>query len=59
MNNARYRPMPRGNGRLHEILKRRGVEHEFELPPGDHGYSYVLKVLPESLRFVGARLATD
>ena len=51
--------LARGNRRLHEILKQRGVAHEFTLPPGDHGYEYVLKVLPESLRFVGARLAHD
>jgi len=49
--------LARGNERLHEILEQRGVAHEFSLPAGDHGYDYVLKVLPESLRFVGARLA--
>ncbi len=51
--------LARGNERLHEILERRGMAHEFSLPAGDHGYEYVLKVLPESLRFVGARLAQD
>ena len=51
--------LARGNGRLHEILEQRGVRHEFALPPGDHGYEYVLKVLPESLRFVGAQLARE
>ena len=49
--------LARGNQQLHEILEQRGVAHVFSLPAGDHGYDYVLKVLPESLRFVGARLA--
>jgi S-formylglutathione hydrolase FrmB len=46
----------RGNRQLHETLTARGVPHEFALLPGDHGYDYVLSVLPRSLRFLGARL---
>jgi len=46
----------RGNRALHEILTARGIDHEFALHPGDHGYEYVLSVLPRSLRFLGSRL---
>ncbi len=51
--------LARGNEKLHEVLEQRGLAHEFALPPGDHGYEYVLKVLPESLAFVGTRIAPD
>jgi len=46
----------RGNRALHETLSARGIDHEFALHPGDHGYEYVLSVLPRSLRFLGSRL---
>lgn len=41
-----------GNRKLHEILAARGLAHEFELPPGDHGYDYVKSVLERGLRFL-------
>ncbi len=46
-----------GNRRLHELLLGRGVAHEFELPPGDHGYDYVRGVFERGLRFLAARWA--
>lgn len=46
-----------GNTDLHERLQARGVRHEFELGPGDHGYEFVLTMLEKSLRFLGAALA--
>jgi S-formylglutathione hydrolase FrmB len=47
----------RGNTDLHKRLEARGVRHEFELGPGDHGYEFVLTMLEKSLRFLGAALA--
>lgn len=47
--------LARGNRRLHEALTARGVAHEFELPPGDHGYDYVRGVFERGLRFLAAR----
>ncbi len=44
-----------GNRKLHEILQGRGVAHEFELPPGDHGYDYVRTVFERGLRFLTSR----
>lgn len=44
-----------GNRKLHELLDRRGVAHEFELPPGDHGYDYVKSVFERGLRFLAGR----
>jgi S-formylglutathione hydrolase FrmB len=44
-----------GNRKLHEILDARGLAHEFELPPGDHGYDYVKSVFERGLRFLSAR----
>jgi S-formylglutathione hydrolase FrmB len=46
-----------GNRRLHELLRARGVAHEFELPPGDHGYDYVRTVFERGLRFLTTRWA--
>jgi len=46
-----------GNEALHRRLTDRKVEHEFALPPGDHGYEYVRSVLDRSLRFAGRALA--
>jgi S-formylglutathione hydrolase FrmB len=40
-----------GAEELHRRLEARGVAHQFELPPGDHGYDYVRSVLRTSLRF--------
>lgn len=48
-----------GNTDLHKRLEARGVRHEFELAPGDHGYEYVLTMLEKSLRFLGASLKTS
>jgi S-formylglutathione hydrolase FrmB len=42
-----------GNRALHTILVERGVAHEFELAPGDHGYEFVRSRLAKSLRFLG------
>jgi S-formylglutathione hydrolase FrmB len=46
-----------GNRKLHELLLRRGAVHEFELPPGDHGYDYVRGVFERGLRFLASRWA--
>jgi S-formylglutathione hydrolase FrmB len=46
----------KGNEELHRRLLARGVDHEFALRPGDHGYDYVRSVLGRSLRFVGGAL---
>ncbi len=40
-----------GARRLHEVLEARGVEHEFHLHPGDHGWEYARRHTPASLRF--------
>jgi S-formylglutathione hydrolase FrmB len=45
-----------GHRELHRILEERGVDHAFELPPGDHGYEFVRARLEKSLRFLGERL---
>jgi S-formylglutathione hydrolase FrmB len=45
-----------GNEALHRTLETRGVKHAFALPPGDHGYEYVLSVAEEGLRFLGDAL---
>jgi S-formylglutathione hydrolase FrmB len=45
-----------GHRELHRILDERGVAHEFELPPGDHGYEFVRARLGKSLRFLGNSL---
>ncbi|HYN05230.1 MAG TPA: alpha/beta hydrolase family protein, partial [Vicinamibacteria bacterium] len=45
-----------GNRDLHEILDERGIAHNFELPPGDHGYEFVRARLEKSLRFLGDAL---
>jgi S-formylglutathione hydrolase FrmB len=41
-----------GNQDLHRRLEARGVRHEFEILPGDHGYEYVLSVFEKGLRFL-------
>jgi len=41
-----------GNQALHQRLEARGVRHEFEILPGDHGYEYVLSVFEKGLRFL-------
>jgi S-formylglutathione hydrolase FrmB len=46
----------KGNDELHRRLLARGVDHEFALRPGDHGYDFVRSVLGRSLRFVGRAL---
>jgi putative tributyrin esterase len=45
-----------GHRELHRILDERGVAHELELPPGDHGYEFVRARLEKSLRFLGNAL---
>jgi S-formylglutathione hydrolase FrmB len=45
-----------GHRELHQILEARGVAHQFELPPGDHGYEFVRARLEKSLRFLGDAL---
>jgi S-formylglutathione hydrolase FrmB len=45
-----------GHRDLHRILEERGIAHEFELPPGDHGYEFVRARLEKSLRFLGGAL---
>jgi S-formylglutathione hydrolase FrmB len=45
-----------GHRDLHEILQERGIPHQFELAPGDHGYEFVRARLEESLRFLGRAL---
>ncbi len=48
--------LARGNQALHRALAARGIQHAFALPPGDHGYEYVLSVVENSLRFLGSAL---
>jgi len=36
---------------FHDLLKKRGISHEFHLYPGGHDASYVAEHLPESLKF--------
>jgi len=45
-----------GHRELHRILDERGIAHEFELPPGDHGYEFVRARLDKSLGFLGNAL---
>lgn len=40
-----------GARRLHEILDGRGIEHEFHLYPGTHGWDYAREHTPASLAF--------
>jgi S-formylglutathione hydrolase FrmB len=46
-----------GNRELHRRLEAVGVDHQFGLYPGDHGYEYVRSVLDKSLRFLGREFA--
>jgi len=48
--------LAKGNEALHRALEARSVRHEFALPPGDHGYEYVLSVAEAGLRFLGSAL---
>ncbi len=45
-----------GHRDLHRILEERGIPHQFELAPGDHGYEFVRARLEKSLRFLGSAL---
>jgi S-formylglutathione hydrolase FrmB len=45
-----------GHRDLHRILDERGVAHQLELPPGDHGYEFVRARLEKSLVFLGNAL---
>jgi S-formylglutathione hydrolase FrmB len=47
-----------GNGHrdLDKTLTERGIPHQFELAPGDHGYEFVRARLEKSLRFLGSAL---
>ncbi len=45
-----------GHRDLHKILEERGIPHQFELAPGDHGYEFVRARVDKSLRFLGNAL---
>jgi putative tributyrin esterase len=45
-----------GHRDLDKILTERGIPHQFELAPGDHGYEFVRARLKKSLRFLGSGL---
>jgi S-formylglutathione hydrolase FrmB len=45
-----------GNRDLDKVLTERGIPHQFELAPGDHGYEFVRARLEKSLRFLGSAL---
>ncbi len=45
-----------GHRDLDKILTERGIPHQFELAPGDHGYEFVRARLEKSLRFLGSAL---
>ena len=40
-----------GAGQLHDILDARGIDHEFHLYPGRHGWDYARQHTAASLRF--------
>ena len=44
-----------GNFRLTQVLRERGIEHEFRMRDGGHTWSYWRSALPEVLKFVGQR----
>ena len=48
--------LARGHRLLGQSLRDRGVPHRLTLPPGDHGYEFVLGRLEESLAFLAAAL---
>ncbi|HJS59118.1 MAG TPA: alpha/beta hydrolase-fold protein [Vicinamibacteria bacterium] len=48
--------LAKGNEALHRALDAHSVKHTFALPPGDHGYEYVLSVAEEGLHFLGGAL---
>ena len=50
------RPRRAATASCTEILDERGIAHDFELPPGDHGYEFVRARLEKSLRFLGDAL---
>ena len=45
-----------GHRGLDKILTERGIPHQLELAPGDHGYEFVRARLDRSLRFLGSAL---
>ncbi len=45
-----------GHRDLDKILTERGIPHQFELAPGDHGYEFVRARIDKSLRFLGNAL---
>jgi S-formylglutathione hydrolase FrmB len=45
-----------GHRDLDKTLTERGIPHQFELAPGDHGYEFVRARLEKSLRFLGSAL---
>jgi S-formylglutathione hydrolase FrmB len=45
-----------GHREMHKILDERGIAHELEIPPGDHGYEFVRARLEKSLLFLGKAL---
>lgn len=48
--------LAKGNEALHRALAARNLPHEFALPPGDHGYEYVVSVAEHGLRFLAEAL---
>jgi S-formylglutathione hydrolase FrmB len=45
-----------GHRALAAVLDERGVPYVLELPPGDHGYEFVRRRLPESLSFLASHI---
>ena len=45
-----------GHRDLDRILRERGIPHQFELAPGDHGYEFVRARIDKSLKFLGNAL---
>ena len=47
--------MPRAE-ELNDTLNERGIDHTFNVPPGDHYGGYWSRMIPEYLRFYDAAL---
>jgi S-formylglutathione hydrolase FrmB len=41
-----------GNQRLHEVLEKAGVAHEYHAVGGDHGFSFLLSRADQAFRFL-------
>ena len=46
-----------GNQEFHRRLEARGIQHQFALPPGNHGYEFVQSRLAVSLGFLARALS--